>query len=106
MEPFQYAMAIIKTLTQNSIGSHHWKADFYPEQLLFLCRNTRHGHTCHCKAERSAQSPTRQARIGVDGPPICALNYPVKALSKWELNTELMQAVGLPGEGIPAQIKP
>lgn len=61
MELFQYAMAIIKTFTQYSIWLHHWKVDSYPEQFLFLSRNTRHGHMCTALPGREVRArPNRR----------------------------------------------
>lgn len=68
-EPFQYATVVIKTFTQQSIWSHPWKSDSYPEQFLFLFRNTGRGHTraLPSRAERSGQGPSCQARRVVEG---------------------------------------
>lgn len=108
MAPLQYAVVIIKTFTQYSVWSYHWKADSYPKQFLFSSRNTHRGLTCASRtmAERSGQSPS----VRLEGRwkevlQTHALNNPINILGTWDLNAHVRQAVGWLEVGNPAQIK-
>lgn len=105
MELFQYAMAIIKTFTQYSIWLHHWKVDSYPEQFLFLSRNTRHGHVCTALpgrevSARPAQGPTAGRKSGGRAANLRS-TQPASVLGAL-----VTHAPGLFREGKPAQIQP
>lgn len=83
--------SFIKTFTQDSVWTNHWKADSYPEQFLFSIQehlSWLYGYSA-LQGREVRTSPICQAGRVVEGLQTRASNNPINTLGQQELSTQV-----------------